>query len=253
MPKQKPVENTEVSPENPELMNDTTTKKPPAQKTNAQKTPKKKTGRPKGRTQFLDTPIAETRTFMQIVREMNPEGQYTDVQPIEFKAALKPSATRKFERNWLKNLSMSLMAQAGFSPMQVSYMLNIPPSTISMWRANATPETLAQIEIAEVKQVTNRIAQAVNTTLSCVERVALYVSEREYINKNEPEKIVKVFDALTGFATKLIAAKQAMDLAKRQIDADKEFPFIDQTDHVIDDQPSESSNINDLANQPPTE
>jgi hypothetical protein len=147
---------------------------------------------------------------------IDSDGQFNDVAVDEYKVGLKTQVTHKNRRNFIKNQAISLLC-AGFSPQQVADLLDVPPSTISTWRSNLTPELLQQVESAEIKVVTNRIAQSVSTCLAAVERVALAMSDKTYVQKQDPEKMVKAFEALTKFSLGLVEAHQRTLSARRQI------------------------------------
>jgi hypothetical protein len=169
-----------------------------------------------GYTRQAGTYVPDARTFKQIMTAVDADGQFNETSTDEYKVGLKIQVTHKARRNFIKNQAISLLC-SGFSPQQVADLLDVPPSTISTWRANLTPETLAIVEVAEIKVVTSRIAQSVSTCLASVERVALAMSEKSYVQKQDPEKMVKAFEALTKFSMGLVEAHQRTQMARRQI------------------------------------
>lgn len=165
--------------------------------------------------------------FAEIMGKIDDSGQYDEVQQIELRRVDTKKRLNVSERNFLKNQAIALMMHAGFSPNEVSQMLSLSLSTVCTWKAKATPEMIKRIEASELASVERRIANAVNTCLSASERIALFVSERDYIQKQPPEQVEKLFNMCTGFSVRLVEAKQRIDSARKHIERDRQFGDLD--------------------------
>lgn len=165
---------------------------------------------------------------------------------LDFRQEFNLKKLKPKERQYLKDLATSLML-LGFSETETAYMLQVPVRSVYNWRASADEQTQRQFENAALQAVGHRIASALNTSLTALERVALYTSEREYLQKQDPEKISKIFEMLTNFNMRLIESKQRADLAQKQLNFQQQQREM-QAQQTADDTTDSVTDVADINN-----
>lgn len=175
--------------------------------------------------------------FTKIMSQINEDGDFDEVNQVEFAVLGKKSYLSPSMRNYLKNQAFALMIYGGMSITEVADLLGLAKSTVSTWRSKATPEQLQKIELAELGSVNQRIANATNTCLTSAEQIAIHISRKEYVDKQDPEKMARVFETLVGFSTKLLEAKQRVDLAFKQMETDRKRPDFDLSKPLVTTSP----------------